>query len=68
MEGAELGYGGDLVSAIANKTSKTCFQGWSRGMVVGLIHDILSVKEPIDRIMAQAEGISRQRLSGMVEA
>jgi len=37
-------------------------------MVVGLIHDILSVKEPIDRIMAQAEGISRQRLSGMVEA
>lgn len=41
---------------------------WSCGMVAGLIHDIPSVKELIDRIMLQAEGIIRQRLSGMVEA
>ena len=41
---------------------------WSCGMVAGLIHDIPSVKELIDRIMAQAEGIIRQRLSGMVDA
>ena len=39
---------------------------WSCGMVAGLIHDIPTVKELIDRIMAQAEGIIRQRLAGMV--
>jgi nitronate monooxygenase len=37
-------------------------------MVAGLIHDIPSVKELIDRIMAQADEIIRQRLSGMVDA
>jgi nitronate monooxygenase len=41
---------------------------WSCGMVAGLIHDIPSVKELIDRIMAQADEIIRQRLSGMVDA
>ena len=28
---------------------------WSCGMVVGLIHDIPTVKELIDRIMAEAD-------------
>jgi nitronate monooxygenase len=37
-------------------------------MVAGLIHDIPSVKELIDRIMAQADDIIRQRLSGMLGA
>jgi nitronate monooxygenase len=37
-------------------------------MVAGLIHDIPSVKELIDRIMLQAEEIIRQRLSGMANA
>jgi NADH:quinone reductase (non-electrogenic) len=35
---------------------------WSCGMVAGLIHDVPSVKELIDRIMREAEGIIRQRL------
>jgi nitronate monooxygenase len=36
-------------------------------MVVGLIHDIPTVKELIDRIMAEAEHIIRQRLTGFVD-
>ena len=39
---------------------------WSCGMVAGLIHDIPTCKELIDRIMAQAEDIIRSRLAGMV--
>lgn len=38
------------------------------GWVAGLIRDIPSVKELIDRIMVQAEGIIRQRLTGMINA
>src|SRR5262245_14719684 len=37
---------------------------WSCGMVVGLIHDIPTVKELIDRIMDQAEAIIHERLRG----
>ena len=37
---------------------------WSCGMVAGLIHDVPSVRELIDRIMAEAETIIRQRLMG----
>ena len=40
---------------------------WSCGMVVGLIKDIPTVKELIDRIMAEAEHIIRQRLIGFVD-
>jgi nitronate monooxygenase len=36
---------------------------WSCGMVAGLIHDIPTVRELIDRIMAEAENIIRQRLT-----
>ncbi len=39
---------------------------WSCGMVAGLIHDIPTVKELIDRIVAEAQQIVRQRLAGMV--
>ena len=39
---------------------------WSCGMVAGLIHDIPTVKELIDRIMAQAESIIRGRLARFV--
>lgn len=39
---------------------------WSCGMVAGLIHDIPSCQELIDRIMAQAEDIIRSRLAGMI--
>lgn len=40
---------------------------WSCGMVAGLIHDIPSCQELIDRIMAEAEAIIRQRLAGMLD-
>src|SRR4029079_1538105 len=36
---------------------------WSCGMVAGLIHDIPTGRELIDRIMAEAENIIRQRLT-----
>jgi len=36
--------------------------GWSCGMVVGLIHDIPTCKDLIDRIMSEAEAIIRGRL------
>ena len=40
---------------------------WSCGMVAGLIHDIPTCKELIDRIMVQAETLIRRRLEGMLE-
>ena len=40
---------------------------WSCGMVAGLIHDIPSCKELIDRIMAEAETIIRNRLIGLLD-
>src|SRR6476620_550215 len=40
---------------------------WSCGMVAGLIHDIPSCKELIDRIMGEAEQIIRGRLLGFLE-
>jgi nitronate monooxygenase len=42
--------------------------GWSCGMVAGLIHDIPTVKDLIDRIMSEAEALIRQRLEGMLAA
>lgn len=40
---------------------------WSCGMVAGLIHDIPSCKELVDRIMSEAEQIIRSRLMGFLE-
>lgn len=42
--------------------------GWSCGMVAGLIRDIPTVKELIDRIMAGAERIINERLVGLISA
>jgi nitronate monooxygenase len=39
---------------------------WSCGMVVGLIRDIPTVKELIDRIMQDAEFLIRERLLGFL--
>jgi nitronate monooxygenase len=39
--------------------------GWSCGMVAGLIHDVPTVKELIDRIMSEAEAILRKRMTPM---
>lgn len=40
---------------------------WSCGMVVGLINDIPTVQELIDRVMTEAEQIIRQRLTGFLD-
>ena len=37
---------------------------WSCGMVAGLIHDVPTVKELIDRIMSEADAIISERLAG----
>ena len=64
----------DIMEEVAGVYPRIMQQGdmeagvWSCGMVAGLIHDIPSVKELIDRIMAQADDIIRQRLSGMLAA
>ncbi len=64
----------DIMEEVAGVYPRIMQQGemeagvWSCGMVAGLIHDIPSVKELIDRIMLEAEGIIRQRLSGMIDA
>jgi nitronate monooxygenase len=39
---------------------------WSCGMVAGLINDVPSVQELLDRIMAEAEALIRQRLMGLL--
>jgi NADH:quinone reductase (non-electrogenic) len=42
--------------------------GWSCGMVAGLIYDIPTCKQLIDRIMAGAEALIRGRLEGLLSA
>ena len=39
---------------------------WSAGMIQGLIHDVPTVKELVDRIVTEAEQIIRERLEGML--
>lgn len=41
---------------------------WSCGMVAGLISDIPTCQDLIDRIMSEAEAIIRQRLAGFLDA
>ena len=63
----------DIHEQVAGVYPKVMLEGdmdagaWSCGMVVGLIHDIPMVKELIDRIMAEAEQIIRQRLVGFLD-
>ena len=40
--------------------------GWSCGMVAGLIHDVPTVKELIDRIMSDAEEIMQRRFAQLL--
>lgn len=51
------------VYAAVMKEGKPDIGAWSCGMVAGLIDDVPTVRELIDRIMAQAEGIIRERLA-----
>jgi len=39
---------------------------WSCGMVAGLIHDVPTCQELIDRIMAEAKSLIRDRLTGLL--
>jgi NAD(P)H-dependent flavin oxidoreductase YrpB (nitropropane dioxygenase family) len=63
----------DIHDQVAGVYPKVMIEGemdagaWSCGMVVGLINDIPTVKELIDRIMADAEAIIRQRLTGFLD-
>lgn len=64
----------DIIEEVAGVYPKIMTQGdmeagaWSCGMVAGLIHDVPTVKQLIDRIMAEAEAIIRQRLTGFLAA
>jgi NADH:quinone reductase (non-electrogenic) len=63
----------DIYDQVAGVYPKVMIDGdleagaWSCGMVAGLIHDIPSVKELIDRIMADADRIIRGRLMGFLD-
>jgi NADH:quinone reductase (non-electrogenic) len=64
----------DIHDQVAGVYPKIMLEGdmdagaWSCGMVAGLIHDIPSVKELIDRIMSEAEAIITRRLGGFLAA
>ncbi len=69
--GADLKFE-DIVEEVAGVYPRIMMEGemdagaWSCGMVAGLIHDIPTCQELIDRIMSQAASIVRDRLSGLV--
>ena len=62
----------DIIDEVAGVYPKIMLEGamdagaWSCGMVAGLIHDIPTCKALIDRIMAEADVIIRQRLMGFL--
>jgi nitronate monooxygenase len=66
--GANLAFE-DIIDEVAGVYPKIMLDGtmdagaWSCGMVAGLIHDIPTVQELVDRIMAEAEAIIGQRLA-----
>ena len=61
----------DIMDEVAGVYPKVMLDGdmdagaWSCGMVAGLINDIPSCRELIDRIMDEANGLIRERLEGM---
>lgn len=66
--GADLKFE-DIIDEVAGVYPKVMIEGkhdegaWSCGMVAGLIHDVPSVQELIDRIMSEADSIIHTRLS-----
>ena len=70
-KGADLHFS-DIREQVAGVYPKIMIDGdmdagaWSCGMVVGLIQDIPTVAELIDRIMAEAERLIRNRLVGLL--
>ena len=61
----------DIIQQVAGVYPRIMLEGdmeagaWSCGMVAGLIHDIPTCKELIDRIMREADEIIARRLEGM---
>jgi nitronate monooxygenase len=61
----------DIIEQVAGVYPRIMLEGdldagaWSCGMVAGLIHDIPTVKELIDRIMTQATELITRRLAGL---
>lgn len=71
--GADLKFE-DIIEEVAGVYPRIMMEGemdagaWSCGMVAGLIHDIPTCKDLIDTIMAEADQIIRQRLTGFLNA
>ncbi len=63
----------DIIEEVVGVYPKVMTEGlvdtgiWSCGMVAGLIHDIPTCRQLIDRIMAEAEKIIRDRLTIMLD-
>ena len=72
-KGADLQFS-DVIEQVAGVYPKIMLEGdmdigaWSCGMVAGLINDIPTCQELIDRIMAEADQIINQRLKGFMAA
>jgi len=70
-DGADLKFE-DIVPEVAGVYPRVMREGqvdagaWSCGMVAGLIHDIPTVKELVDRIMTEADALVRGRLASIV--
>jgi nitronate monooxygenase len=70
--GADLKFE-DIIEEVAGVYPRIMMEGdmdagaWSCGMVAGLIHDIPTCKELIDRIMREAEALIQGRLRGLLE-
>ncbi len=62
----------DIIKEVAGVYPSVMLEGemdagpWSCGMVAGLIHDIPTVQELVDRIMAESEELIRTRLERMI--
>ena len=71
--GSELKFA-DIIDEVAGVYPKIMLDGemeagvWSCGMVAGLINDVPTCKELIDRIMSEAAALINQRLGGMVNS
>ncbi|MCH2186969.1 nitronate monooxygenase family protein, partial [Myxococcota bacterium] len=71
--GAELKFE-DILPEVAGIYPRVMQEGdvdagaWSCGMVAGLIHDVPTVQELVDRIMSEAEALINERLVGFQSA
>ena len=69
-EGKDFAQVADLVKGVRGReglqSGDTNHGIWSAGMIQGLIHDIPTCHDLVTRIVADAESIIRQRLSGML--